>query len=489
MWSPSRSIRAARCAIFLLVAGLADPAGSQESGALGGDRAIPPTPVPVGSGARAAGMSNAFIGIADDATAASWNPAGLVQLERPEFSIVGSLQRLQDRLSATGHPEFDGVDIDRTSDLNFLSVAAPLPFTLFSRNATVSLSYQRRFDFERSLDALYATGDLAPLDPPLAIGQISRLNFEQHGSLSAISPAFAMEITHELSFGVALNFWRSSFLSDNGWTQTTRNLGLTTAGPSLSLSAGLSHETYEDFRGENITAGILWRVNPRWRLGLRYDSAFTASADYRSRDLAIRIDPFAPGLSPLLNVGHQREQRHIRLPATWALGAAYRTNDRLTLALDVSRTDWNSFYVTDRRGRRFSLIDGADLANRTRRTDFDPTYTVRLGMEYALIPKEPGIDLPRLWTLRAGLSYEEEPASNRSTRSDRFFFRPGNGSPDRFCGASAGVGLLLGHRMNIDLAYQIRYGPGVNRDLNPGAAGFDSNELRQRVLLSAVLYF
>src|SRR6266850_5947639 len=48
------------------------------------------SPSPVGSGARAQGQALAFIGVADDATAASHNPAGLVQLERPEVSIVGS---------------------------------------------------------------------------------------------------------------------------------------------------------------------------------------------------------------------------------------------------------------------------------------------------------------------------------------------------------------------------------------------------------------
>ena len=37
------------------------------------------SPAPVGSGARAAGKGFAFIAVADDATAASHNPAGLVQ--------------------------------------------------------------------------------------------------------------------------------------------------------------------------------------------------------------------------------------------------------------------------------------------------------------------------------------------------------------------------------------------------------------------------
>ena len=42
----------------------------------------------VGSGARAAGMGGAFTAVADDATAASFNPAGLAQLVISEASLV-----------------------------------------------------------------------------------------------------------------------------------------------------------------------------------------------------------------------------------------------------------------------------------------------------------------------------------------------------------------------------------------------------------------
>src|SRR2546427_11867755 len=48
------------------------------------------SPAPVGSGARAQGKAQAFIAVADDATAASYNPAGLVQLQQPEVSVVGA---------------------------------------------------------------------------------------------------------------------------------------------------------------------------------------------------------------------------------------------------------------------------------------------------------------------------------------------------------------------------------------------------------------
>ncbi|MBI2422691.1 MAG: outer membrane protein transport protein [Candidatus Hydrogenedentes bacterium] len=475
-----------RLLLTLLLCGATHSVSAQGSGALGGDRSIPPTPVPVGSGARAAGMSNAFIAIADDATAASWNPAGLVQLERPEIAVAGSLTRMRDRFDATAHPEFGDLATEDFSDLNFLSFATPLPFTIFTRNATVSLSFQRKFDFDRAFEARYATGSVAALTPPLAIGQFSRLRFDQEGSLSTISPAFAIEVTHRLSVGVALNLWRSTFLSENSWTQSTHTDGLTLLGGSPILSRGISRESYEDFSGENFTAGLLWKVNPRWSLGLRYDSAFSGAADYTSFDLEARLNLASPAFTPLLNVNRFSEERRIHLPATWAVGAAWRANDRLTLALDISRTGWNGLYVKDSRGRRFSLVDGTDWSNGAQRTGFDPAWTVRLGAEYTFIPREPGLDLPRLWTLRGGLSYEEEPASNRSSR---YYFSRGDGTPDVFYGASVGVGVLLGQRVNLDLAWQLRYGPDVNRDLNPGVDGFNDDEVRHRVMLSAVFYF
>jgi len=42
-----------------------------------------------GAGARAMGLGGAFIALADDATAVSFNPAGLAQMVKPEISFVG----------------------------------------------------------------------------------------------------------------------------------------------------------------------------------------------------------------------------------------------------------------------------------------------------------------------------------------------------------------------------------------------------------------
>lgn len=44
----------------------------------------------VGVGARALGMGNAFVGLANDVSAFYWNPAGLTQLENPELFLMYS---------------------------------------------------------------------------------------------------------------------------------------------------------------------------------------------------------------------------------------------------------------------------------------------------------------------------------------------------------------------------------------------------------------
>jgi len=76
-----------------------------------------------GSGARAAGMGNAFTGLADDATAISWNAAGLTQLYSPEASVIGRFG------FGSLDPDYQNVDINvetgSSFQLNFASLAIP----------------------------------------------------------------------------------------------------------------------------------------------------------------------------------------------------------------------------------------------------------------------------------------------------------------------------------------------------------------------------
>ena len=102
----------------------------------------------VGSGARAFGMGGAFIAIADDATAASWNPGGLGQLERPEFSFVIRSQTYSNIFPAkTGGRDFLGTQ-DYTGDsftFDFASFTYPFRIGDFKIVPQISLSARGKF--------------------------------------------------------------------------------------------------------------------------------------------------------------------------------------------------------------------------------------------------------------------------------------------------------------------------------------------------------
>jgi long-subunit fatty acid transport protein len=464
-----------------LLAGLTGLAVAQEL-------EISTSPTPVGSGARAAGMADAFVAVADDATAASWNPAGLVQLERPEISMVGAYNYLVEWFRADYHDEFDSRHNADNLDLNYLSIAYPLPMTILGRNICLSLNYQKKYDFTRSFN--FDLNRSSVTSRGRVINDFQHFDFVQKGGLSTITPAIAVELTRRLSIGASFNFWQPMFLSDNSWEQTIESRSTTFFGPAVFLSGIRIKENYKNFTGENLTLGVLWSPIDRLSFGLRYDTAFTGKVKYRSSSLGWQLDlpsPLSPGFLDVQS-GTKRERRKVRFPDSLALGAAWRPNDKLTVSMDVTRTDWNDFYVRTGEGTRLSLVDYSNLDNPWTRTRFKPTHTVRLGMEYVFLPKEPEENLGHLWSLRSGLFFDQEPATGKSS-GFRWPGDNGSGKPENFYGCALGVGLLLNQRINLDAAWQLRYGPGVNSDFMRGIDGFRENVIQHRFLLSTVIYF
>src|SRR5262245_57375127 len=80
--SPARSLLAAGSLVWMLVVPMTAGAGDKYAGEF----------LHVGAGARAIGMGGAFIAIADDASAAYWNPAGLPFLGKHEILYQHSEQ-------------------------------------------------------------------------------------------------------------------------------------------------------------------------------------------------------------------------------------------------------------------------------------------------------------------------------------------------------------------------------------------------------------
>lgn len=421
---------------------------------------ISSSPNPVGSGARALGMGGAFIAVADDATAASWNPGGLVQLERPEVSIVGSYSLRREDYTSGTHPEASGARSFDHADLNYLS--AVYPFTLLGRNIVVSLNLQRLYDLRRQLDFPYTQQETLGPDARFVLSQ--DIHFDQRGGLKALSPAFCVQVTPRFSVGATLNIWTDRWFR-NGWEEHYRSSG---AGKLVvgKVAEPFTTETdirdeYDELRGVNFHLGFLREITPRITLGGVFKSALTARLRHRKTtriSQAFLDDP----LGPTSFIDRFSEDVKLTFPMSYGLGVAVRFSDAFSCALDLFRTEWGAFQFIDGAGRKTSPLDGRPAGQ----SDIDATHQVRLGAEYLFIGKRTVVPL------RAGVFYDPEPSE---------------GSPEDFFGLSVGSGLALGPLV-LDAAYQVRFGRGVAGDA-VGVPETDADVLQHRWLVSAIVHF
>lgn len=500
----------------------------------------PPTifaaPLPTGSGARALGQAGAFTAVADDATAASWNPAGLTQMEAPEVSAV---YRFSDR-SERHHSSSRDLTADRddynSRELNYLS--AVYPFLLNGHNAVCSLNYQEAYDFTQRFTAQFrgsnqqtvlsvtnqtfsesntnhyqdanqdvttrtdvTTLTTSSIDQLLRSSLLTDMEFVQSGTIDALSPAFAMDLSPQVSIGVAVNLYTDgatrgnpitsslfaeySGTSDSYATVTdVRNSqtmvyldGVLYSGPSYNPTSypvsgvygpipfsetdvSTNRDLYtvegtyreqnrtDQFYGINATLGALWAVSDRLTLGATVDLPWTGygrqtkTVDHR----VITLD------SNLVQVAENRfsetRQRDVQytFPLYWAVGALWRWSDSAFTSVDVNCTYWSQYTYKAEGEARINPLTGDPHSQ----SALDDCWSLRAGSEY--LYKLSWTEIP----LRGGLFWEQRPAA---------------GKPDEFWGFSLGSGLSLGHgpgKVILDIAYNFEYGDDVMESLLSG---------------------
>ncbi|MEI6127468.1 MAG: outer membrane protein transport protein, partial [Pseudomonadota bacterium] len=398
------------------------------------------SPNPVGSGARAMGMGGAFIAIADDATAASWNPGGLMQLERPEFSFVFNFQHRRKELGFSVDRSMNGMNEVYRNDLNYFSAA--YPFMAFNKNMIVSLNYQRLYDFYDDLEFNENTKSLS--SSGVFVNGKKKVDFRQTGALKALAPAYAIQLTPRLSVGATFNFWTDNLGYDNEWeSRTVERAALSLHSMAFNrntllktTSRYVKNEKNKDFEGFNMNFGFLWRITNMITLGGVVKTAFTGEVN---RTTSVVSSSATDRSSPTRAVPKvTKENMEMHFPLSYGLGAAFRLSDELSLALDVYRTDWSDYWVKSH-GRKTSPITGGKSST----TRIHDTTQVRAGGEYLFVFEKTIIPL------RFGVFYDPEPAT---------------GHPDDFYGFSMGTGVSLGPVV-LDCAYVYRFGRDVRGDM------------------------
>ena len=403
------------------------------------------SPNPVGSGARAIGMGGAFIAIADDATAASWNPGGLIQLIEPEISIAGTyLSRTDEVTISNASVNSETERIDRT-DLNYLSFT--YPFSLINRNMVISVNYQHLYDFSRNWDLPVSHLEE---DMGFTLSYSGDYSYQQDGGLSAIGTAFCVQILRGFSLGIILNIWDDD-LSKNSWgkkevTNITVNM------PSFAYDY-FSYETEKfSFKGLNYNIGFLWRsLDNRLSIGCVFKAPFTGDIIH-TKTVIINGE----------EITDTTADEKLDMPMSYGAGICFKFSDNFKTAVDIYHTKWGNFIYTDLNGVEYSFITGVEKNE----SYVDSTTQFRIGCEYLIKNEMAKYVIP----VRLGLFYD--PVPNRI-------------NPDDVYGLSIGTGIAV-KRFSFDLAYQYRTG----KDMGSVMANTDSLKMKEnKIFSSLILYF
>jgi len=295
-------------------------------------------------GAKALAMGGAFRATADDPTAIYWNPAGLSGIERSSATAVGQLI----------FPFNEFTPDDTLHDMN----------ALFRQNRR---EMQDDFFPLGNIFAVYAPKSLPKWRfglgayIPTGVASTWDILLNEYDSTVAYVGFFELEIDGELpaedfvaSIG-SYNFVPTiSFEPFDGFSIGAGFI-VGYAVLDVSLFSSSQERMMEEFAmifqhiemegysfGGNI--GIQYRPTDRLRFGLtgKYESDYKFTGEYIQTNYLFYCES-APGLFPggIEEIPPVDAVAIIRRPAQYGFGIAYDPLDKLTLALDLSYTDWS----------------------------------------------------------------------------------------------------------------------------------------------------
>jgi len=294
-------------------------------------------------GARSAGLGGAFVALGDDATAAFANPAGLVQLLKPEISIETRNWSHSIPYTASGRiegvPSGIGLDVApgiikseatyNTTGLSFLSLVWPTgdwSFALY-RHQYADL------EFSGETQGLFGGSDGSPerwFD--------QQMHSTQDVTSYGLSAGY--RLSDKFSVGLGLTYFdvRMEALTQEYLWDVGSDPGL--FGPTTFLPDRLALTEYLFIDDEDwtLSGGFLWSLTNRWRIGGVYRQGFDVSL---GNDIiaGVAVDYGVPPGTVII----RNRDIPAEFPDVYGLGVSYRAmEERLTLSFQWDRIEYSS---------------------------------------------------------------------------------------------------------------------------------------------------
>jgi len=407
-----------------------------------------------GVGSRALGMGNAYIGVADDYSAVIWNPAGLAQLRRLEFTGGISSYGLTNDAAFKGSKQSQNISATSLDDIGFV-----FPFPTVRGSLVFAFGYNRIADYASTLSfegyngqssivpTLY-DGD-ANYDVPFntyltnEYGYTSIQNnvnqrglVREGGSLGQWSFAGAVDVEENVSFGITLNIMTGSYdYTRNYVEEDTRNVYSNLQSDLPRDSAYLRFNKFfldrfirSKISGSGLTFGAMYRVE-RFRIGLiaKVPTSVTINETYYDEGQSVfdagggwqNNNPPATTYS----TPETPNDYGVKSPWTFGAGGSFYVLPELLVAGDIEYIDWSQIAWTDN--------STLEKDNPYLQSLFRATTNYRIGAEFDI----PSTDV----RIRGGYSLTPSPYKDDPSSYDQVLY-------------TAGAGIFLQRNVVIDAA-------------------------------------
>jgi long-chain fatty acid transport protein len=320
-----------------------------------------------GYGMSAKGMGGAGIAYPQDTLAAATNPAGMVHVGN-RMDIGLEIFAPDRGFNGPGY-SWDG------NGSGMMESWFPIPEFGYNRMINPNMSFGVSVFGNGGMNTTYADGD-HPFTgfPGGTLGSTVGIDLMQ----MFIAPTVAYKVNNQLSVGASLNLVAQAF--------EAKGLGAFDAMLCMAATPGCGNTTDngKDYSfGAGVRVGALYKVN----------DVVTLGATYQSVSKMTEFDDYY-GMFP--NGGD------FDIPANYGIGIAFKASDKLDIAFDIMRIDYEGVDVT---GNNAPDWDFATFMANTHGFGWENQTIYKLGVAYKYSP-----DL----TLRAGVNYGEQPINVNS---------------------------------------------------------------------------
>lgn len=295
-------------------------------------------------GPKAFGMGGAFVGLANDASAIHWNPAGMIGQKNTALLYTTDVMPMANYSNSI--PEY-GIDIDTSTEMNHY----------ISPNLMGVYNYK---DFAFGFGAYVPAGlgtewvgaDLADFSGP------AQTEFEWMSEIAVFnfSPAAAYKLTDNIYLGVAANIYYS--MMEMKRAEDMFNMFTGTQGQDGMVDT----QTAFDITGVGFGSVLSLKLtNDLLDFGLTYKTP--VMVDYTGTMTVAETNEFDMDF-------------HIEWPTWIGAGIAIKPYKELVVAFDVQYTNWNEMTTL------VAEIDG--LPNQEMHLYWNDAVQYRLGAEYML---------------------------------------------------------------------------------------------------------